>query len=456
MNTNIINGAVNDQMKHIKNYFYIAFLTLFLSVGTFYAFKTLLPEGLFKKTAPVYDDIPATTEPAETYADDTIAVDDTAAVEYAPFDGLVRFFHKLFTLEKTKKGSVRIAYFGDSMIECDKMVLDVRKGYQNKFGGQGIGFVPFSGLSRFFSGSIQYEYSPKWETYCDFCSKKSSPDSLGISGFVSFAKPGVWTSYQSGSLPLVHPTFFYGQSSNNDAKMIITADSGVVDSVRLTPLEILNKHSLAFSPKELKIKFDNADSIPFYGVNFSEGNGVNVDDFALRGNSGLPLGKFDMALMNAFHREFGYDLIILQFGMNILKLKPGPYDWYESGMTEVVNHIRKCFPGADILIVSVADKATKYGTEMRTDTKLTKLIETQERYARNTRSAFINMFQMMGGKGSIVRWVHETPPAAWSDYIHFTAKGSKRMGNLIFEKLDQEYENFKMKNNLYVEKSENE
>jgi len=238
--------------------------------------------------------------------------------------------------------------------------------------------------------------------------------------------------------------------------MIITIDTNTVDSVRLNPVEILNKYSLASLPSELKIKFDNADSIPFYGINFSGDSGVNVDNFALRGNSGLPLGKFNMDLMNAFHKEFDYDLIVLQFGMNVLKLKPGPYDWYESGMTEVVHHIRKCFPGADILIVSVADKATKYDGEMKTDYKLTKLIETQERYAKNTRAAFIDIFQMMGGRGSIVRWVNETPPLAWPDYIHFTPKGSKKMGGLIFEKLDKEYEDFKIKNNLYAEKNGNE
>jgi len=443
----------------MKNYFFTAFLTIFLSIGTFYAYKTLLPDSLFAKSMPEDEDKEDTlaTDIAEI---DTAEIDTTETytteTEYGPFDGLQRFFRKLFTLEKTKKGSIRIAYFGDSMTECDKIVLEIRKGYQNKFGGEGIGFVPLSSLSKFFGGSILYEYSPKWETYCDFCTKKVSPESLGISGFVSFAKPGVWTSYRKGTLPLVHPTFFYGQSNNSDAKMIITIDTNTVDSVQLNPIEILNKYSLASLPNELKIRFDNADSIPFYGVNFSGNGGVNVDNFALRGNSGLPLGKFNMDLMNAFHKEFDYDLIVLQFGMNVLKLKPGPYDWYESGMTEVVSHIRKCFPGADILIISVADKATKYGTEMKTDYKLTKLIETQERYARNTRSAFIDIFQMMGGRGSIVRWVNETPPLAWPDYIHFTPKGSKRMGGLIFEKLDKEYEDFKIKNNLYAEKSESE
>jgi len=446
------------RLEHKKNYFFSAFFTILFSIGIFYAFKALLPERLFAK--PMYNDkdnnividslmLLAMAEPAK--AD----IDSAAVTEYAPFDGLINFFQNLFTLEKTKKGSVRIAYFGDSMIESDLIVQDIRKDYQKKFGGQGIGFVPLSSISRYFNGSIRYESSPDWDTYSDFILKKS-PSPLGISGYVSFANAGasVWTSYRSGSLPLVHPTLFYGRSNNSDAKMTITANNGTSDSVQLKPIGILNKYSLASWLSELKIQFDHAETIPFYGVDFSGGSGVNIDNFALRGSAGLALGKYNMALMNAFQREFGYDLIILQFGANVLKLKPGTaeYGWFAGRMGDVVNHLKKCFPGADFLVISQADKATKYGTEMKTDSTLTALIQAQEKYARNTGSAFIDLFQMMGGEGSMAKWISETPPLVNSDYIHFNSRGAKKIGNLIFEKLDQEYENFKIKNNLFAGK----
>jgi len=431
-------------LEYKKNYFFITFFSILLSIGAFYIFKALLPESLFAKTAQEQSELLTIAELELTEAD----IDDASETGYAVFDGLINFFQKLFTLEKTKKGSVRIAYFGDSMIECDQIVQDIRKSYQNKFGGQGIGFVPLSSLSPHFNGSIRYEYSPEWDTYCDFCLKKLPASALGISGFVSFANANtsIWTSYRNGLLSLAKSTLFYGQSDNSNAIMTITTDNGTIDSVLLKPTGILNKHSLASWTRELKLQFDNADSIPFYGVNFSGGSGVNVDDFALRGNSGLPLGSYNMALMNAFQRELDYDLIVLQFGANVLALKP--FDWYANKMTRVVNHLKKCFPGADILIISQADKATKYGAEMKTDTNLAALIQAQEKYARNTGAAFIDLFQLMGGEGSMAKWASETPPLARSDYIHFNEKGAKRIGNLIFEKLDREYENFKIKNNL--------
>jgi lysophospholipase L1-like esterase len=373
---------------------------------------------------------------------------DSAVAETSNVDGLLRFFQKLFTLEKTKKGTVRIAYFGDSMIENDLIVKDVRRYYQKKYGGLGIGFIPLSSHSAYLGGSIRYEFSQDWNTYSAL---KKSTESFGISEYVSFANAGasVWTRYKSGIFPLVRPTLFYGKSNNSGATMTVTTDKGSLDPILLNPAKTLNKHLLASGARELTVQFDNAESIPFYGVNFSSGYGVNVDDFALRSSSGIPLGSLNIGLMDAFQRELNYDLIILQFGANVLDSKITKYDWYASKMTRSTEHLKKCFPGADILVISQADKATKYGSEIKTDTTLAALIQAQERYARNTGSAFINLFQLMGGEGSMIEWASKTPSLAVSDFTHFNSNGAKRIAELIFEKLEQEYEKFKIQNNLY-------
>ena len=81
---------------------------------------------------------------------------------------------------------------------------------------------------------------------------------------------------------------------------------------------MLNATQVAGDVKNLKVNFINADSIPFYGFNFDNGKGIHVDNFSSRGNSGLPLGSLNVDLMNAFQQKLGYDLIILQFGTNVL------------------------------------------------------------------------------------------------------------------------------------------
>ena len=64
-------------------------------------------------------------------------------------------------------------------------------------------------------------------------------------------------------------------------------------------------------------------------MNFDDGKGVHVDNFSSRGNSGLPLSNLNKDLMNAFQQKLGYDLIILQFGTNVLNYGSLNYGWYE-------------------------------------------------------------------------------------------------------------------------------
>ncbi len=50
-------------------------------------------------------------------------------------NALAFFSEKLHQLKTTKKGKIRIAYFGDSMIEGDLLTQTLRKLLQKEFGG---------------------------------------------------------------------------------------------------------------------------------------------------------------------------------------------------------------------------------------------------------------------------------------------------------------------------------
>jgi len=361
---------------------------------------------------------------------------------------LGRFFKKLFSLEKTKKGVVRVAYFGDSMIENDMMVHDLRKSYQDKYGGSGRGFVmlsksyPSSGLSRF-------EYSSNWVTHKFI---ETTPIPVGVSGYVSVPKKGAstWTRWhhRPGSPSLTSPTLFYGQSGNKEAALTVVSDGDTAIFADLRTDELLNTQLLtSSSPTSLALKFSNADSIPFYGVNFADDNGIYIDNFPMLSSSGLPLMALEVELMNAFQQELGYDLLILQFGLNLLNPKDrATRQEYTQIMTDIVKRLRKCFPGADILVISSPDKARKYGTEMKTCNHLPSLLQAQERYAEDSKAEFINLFRLMGGAGSMIRWVDAG--IANKDYSHFYTSGARKAAGLIFKHIEKEYESYKEENNL--------
>lgn len=448
-------------MKKPLSYFFPAFFTILLSVGIFLIFKQFLPKRLFGEVKVDTGQIIVDSLMLAALSDsiDTDTIPDMLPVELpetAQVDtfSLKNFFMKLFELENTKKGSVRVAYFGDSMIESDLIVQDIRKNYQETYGGRGVGFVPVTMTIPSSCITIRHEYSSNWQTYSLLA---KSPKPVGVSGYVSIPADSTecWVKYRAGSLPLVNATLYYGKANNDNASISVTVNSNEPKTIELKPDNTLNSAYMASYANSLTINFSNADSIPFYGVDFAEKNGVYVDNFSSRGNSGLPLSTFGTGLMNAFQRRLGYDLIVLQYGTNVLSSKSYDYIWYQKRMTNTVKHLKNCFPEADILVISLADKATKYGTEMKTDSAIAPLIKAQKTYALNTESAFLNLFELMGGEGTMVDWVEQEEPAlAAKDYTHFSIKGSKKIADLIFNKLEEQYTDFKEKNNLAIETEE--
>jgi lysophospholipase L1-like esterase len=207
----------------------------------------------------------------------------------------------------------------------------------------------------------------------------------------------------------------------------------------------LNLLSLSNAPlKQLKINFSKADSIPIYGFNFDDGVGVHVDNFSQRGNSGIPISKFDVSMMKAFQEQLQYNLIVLHYGTNVLNYGTKDYNWYDRSMTKTINRLKECFPGVAILVVSTADKSSKYDLEMKTDSAVVPLTLSQKRYALKTKSSYVNLYTLMGGDGSMVKWSEEEPAMANKDYTHFNFRGAKKVAKIIYDQLDEGYKQFKI------------
>lgn len=368
--------------------------------------------------------------------------------QYKGYQYLIPFFEKLYQLETNKKGKARIAYFGDSMTDGDMIVQDVRTQFQSIFGGEGVGFVNITSESAGSRGSIIHEFSPNWKAQ-SYLKTKSPLRSFGVNGSVFFAKDTVnstWVKYKAGrnrfSTTLNNPTLFYGSSKNKKGSLRQIFGKDTVYK-KLNTNSILNATQVAGDVKNMKVNFINADSIPFYGFNFDNGKGIHVDNFSSRGNSGLPLGTFNVDLMNAFQQKLGYDLIILQFGTNVLNYGSLNYSWYERKMTSVVNHAKECFPGAAILIITTADKSTKYDMQMKSDSAVAPLVVAQKRYAVKSEAGFVNLYTLMGGDGSMVKWVENVPARANKDYTHFNHRGAKEIAQLIYKQIDTGYQEYK-------------
>ena len=131
-----------------------------------------------------------------------------------------------------------------------------------------------------------------------------------------------------------------------------------------------------------------------------------------------------------------YDLIILEYGLNVATERGRNYDNYQKGLLTAINHLKECFPQAGILLLSVGDRDYKTETgDLRTMPGVKNLIRYQQNIAAESGIAFWNMFEAMGGEGSMAKLVHAKPSMANYDYTHINFRGGKHLAGLLYETL---------------------
>ena len=460
-------------MNNSKSYFFQSFLIVLLAAIFFLGIKEVLPAKIFSEKSGATKNVlidsmlidafesEKVTEKAElgdTLANQPITYLETNGVtfpeesydDYKGYQYLIPFYENLYQLETNKTGNVRIAYFGDSMTDGDMIVQDIRNNYQGQFGGRGVGLVAITSESAASRSSVIHEYSKNWKTQ-SYLNVKHPTRPFAVNGHVFFANDTVnpaWVKFKAGKSKLTNqlnkPTLFYGSASNSNGYIAYQVGRDTLRK-KLVPTNLLNTLMLSQTDlKSLKVDFKKAGSIPVYGFNFDDGQGVHVDNFSQRGNSGIPISKFNIDLMRAFHQKLNYDLIVLHYGTNVLNYGNKNYSWYDRNMTKTVNRLKACFPGVAILIVSTADKASKYGTEMKTDSAVVPLTKAQKHYALKTQSGFVNLYTLMGGDGTMTKWVEEEPAMANKDYTHFNYRGAKKVAGLLYDHLNKGYEQYKV------------
>ncbi|MFC2083931.1 hypothetical protein ACFLS9_02640 [Bacteroidota bacterium] len=340
------------------------------------------------------------------------------------------------SLKKSKSKQIRIAHYGDSAIEGDLITADLRQILQSKFGGNGVGYVSITSQDTKFRLTTKHKFSNNWETASVYT---RNPDRLpvGISGEIFVNGSNSWVEYKASqqyntSRYFENVRIFYSDAKKGSS-LNYSFDGGKKMSVKLLPSNNIKEVVLKANKKvkSIKIEFPKKETAYFYGVSLEGGSGIYVDNFPLRGNTGADLRDISLENLKAFNKLLDYDLIIFEFGLNAMNSRSGNFKRYERDMTKVVEHFAKAFPSTSFLIVGAHDRAIKKGSQLQTDPAVFKLVQAQINVAKNTKVAFWNLFEAMGGKNSIIRWVDANPPLAHKDYIHFNLQGAKKEAELL-------------------------
>ncbi|MDH6358762.1 hypothetical protein [Parabacteroides sp. PF5-9] len=359
--------------------------------------------------------------------------------DYSPGHiGLKHFFTALNKQEEINR-PVRVAFLGDSFIEGDILVGDLRSGLQKIFGGRGVGFIPIHSVSAQYRPTVE-AVSDGWKTYSIMAEKNHNytlpgmffePQSQEVSMSIKSTK------YFSEKITASSLKLIYNQNKQTVMSLKINNESDSLTQV-LPPTQKITQTVLEGEFTDAQYTFTETDGFRALGVALEDNTGIVVDNFSLRGNSGIILDRLSAKQCQSFSEIRPYDLIILQYGLNVASQDMLEYGWYVQRMVHIIQHIQTCFPNTDILLLSVSDRAYMEDGNFKTMPGIMALVHAQRQIAKRAGIPFWNMFGAMGGENSIVKYVENS--WASKDYTHLSFRGGREIATALIDALIKEKE----------------
>ena len=388
--------------------------------------------------------------PVDTATNDTVAIQPVvqplSEVKIPCEEGMVCFedyspkgtgLDAFFKAVSDGKKNVRIAFFGDSYIEGDIFCSDFRSRLQDTLGGAGVGMVGATSITAEYRTTVKHRFGG-WRTSSLVDAGKKNYSQEGIMG-MSFV-PGSNARIEYSGVNKPHLDTFRRASilymlTEGKASTSYRINGEKTGTAVLNASSRVQKYDIDDTIGRIQFSFEANDNLRVFGISLQNEEGVTVDNFSLRGTPGTALRYIPEKILRQTDSLLGYDLIILQYGLNVMSANVTKYTSYSKNMAETVEYLKKCFPNSSILLLSVGDRSMrKLGTYV-TMPGVAGMVACQQAVCAQTGIVFWNLFEGMGGEGSMVKFVTSKPPKANKDYTHLNFAGGKYIAGILYETL---------------------
>lgn len=385
-----------------------------------------------------------------------------------------RFFLHL-ELAEMDSTVVHIVHYGDSQLEEDRISSTIREDLQSKFGGNGPGLLPpilntpsmttsywnKGDLTRYMVFGTSEDLAPhnRYGMLAQMAELNGSAV-IGLKKRVDrkdkFPHVGSYSTIRvlagkRGNLKLklsYDSTYVDSIGVNEDgtAKTKIkvkTVDAGDPEVNKMNKLNVYT-WKLPDTTSSAKIRLSGNTDI--YAIAADGKYGVAVDNVAMRGSSGTIFHKIDAELLAESYKAMNARLIIMEYGGNLVPSTSSKnIEWTKKIITKQIKTLQEANPDADILFIGPADMAKQIDGKWQTYPALGMTIKALREVALENGLAYWDMHRVMGGNGSMMKWVDKEPALGFTDHVHFTRRGAAYMGDLFSEALKMHYDYFKFR-----------
>ncbi len=377
----------------------------------------------------------------------------TAKTEIEDPDGaLFPFFARLAVTEDAKKhpgpgsaGAVtRIVHYGDSVLTSDLISGTARRRFQERYGDSGHGFVlTANAWDWYFHNDVFHTASDGWSMQ-RIVGPWADDGRYGPGGVSFTATAGARATFgtaqkgEYGRNVGRFDIYYLEQPIGGELESVVEGGETARWTTR-GPAKVTRVHSVRVADGAAKMQLFARGKARVFGVALERDQaGVVYDAMGINGARAALLGD----QMNGDHWREIMDLrdpglVILNFGTN--ESEAGVLDpHYDDQLGKLIEKAKAAAPNASVLVMSPIDRASKAsGGELKTRKVILDLVEAQRRLAHLHHVAFFDMFEAMGGKGSMARWLKLSPPLGTADMTHPTPAGGEVLGNILFAALER-------------------
>ncbi|MEM7037480.1 MAG: GDSL-type esterase/lipase family protein [Bacteroidota bacterium] len=340
----------------------------------------------------------------------------------------------------------------------------MRRASSSPFGGSGPGMVAAKPLVRSFS--IRQDFSESMNRYTMYGRRDTSikhrkygamaifsrfapniPDSLigeeEYTGWVSLEKAG---GAYNKSKTYSTLRMFYGHNRRAfNVKLFVDDVPFADDSIPASTKRATAKRwHFDKTPKKIMMIMSGEDSPNIYGLSLESDNGIAMDNISMRGSSGTLFGGIDYSSFKPMLDSLRPKLFLLQYGGNTVPYMKSAKsaERYGKDFKRQISYLKKQVPDAGFIVIGPADMSKKVKGKLQTYPWLEEVRDALKKAAFESGAAYFDVFEVMGGRNSMIQWVEAEQPLAGKDYVHFNPKGAKLIAEKFVESFFEDYEEY--------------
>ena len=350
--------------------------------------------------------------------------------------------HRLYEKLLAGRESVRVAFMGDSFVEGDILTADLRELLQDTFHGGGVGYAPIASPFTGFRQTVKTT-SKGWTPY-NIMQRKNTPEpyvnDYFVSGWVARASDGATTRWDMVDkrrhlMECNRARLLF--ISREPSKIILTLNDGEEREFEFDGSDVVRQivvEEEQILSLEMRVE-SGAAGFTGIGADFDSKSGIAVDNFSVRSNNGQAMFWSSASVNAQIHSMRPYDLVILQYGLNIMQADRHNYSLYGEQVEKMVRYVESCFPGAAVLVMGVSDRSQRNEQGIVPMTAAVDLTRAQREAAEKCGVAFWNTYDAMQRLGGMTAFVEK----GWAgkDYTHINYAGGREIARQLYYALLQ-------------------